>query len=408
MVQRYPEYRTFLPVKIINDPIHGFIPVRFPRVLRAIEHPFIQRLRRLSQLGLAQLVYPNATHTRFAHALGTLYLMDTALQTLSGKGRIALRPETHEAALLAALLHDIGHGPFSHSLEGMLLPYPHETLTHALLDLLEADLGDLSETRHILKRQHPEAYLCELIEGPLDVDRLDYLVRDSFFTGVQEGIVGTERLIYTLTITPDGHLAIEEKGLASVEKFILARRFMYWQVYLHKTVLAAETLLKRWFDLWQEIAGPLFPTEATTLTAETLRAFLQLDDMQVWAWIHTGAQHLHLPLRLLSRALLNRVLFKIHWGTPLPETYSQWEAQLPAALRPYAQSFWVEGRAYSATYEPSPAHEIQIFTKAGETIPLSELTPWLLAAGPIERTYWGYLSAASLESLLQSSETLPG
>ena len=395
-------------MKIINDPIHGFIPVRFPRVLSAIGHPFVQRLRRLSQLGLAQLVYPNATHTRFAHALGTMYLMDTALQTLSGKGRIALRPETHEAALLAALLHDIGHGPFSHSLEGVLLPYPHETLTHALLDLLEADLGDLSETRLILKGQHPEAYLCELIEGPLDVDRLDYLVRDSFFTGVQEGIVGTERLIYTLTITPDGHLAIEEKGLASVEKFILARRFMYWQVYLHKTVLAAETLLKRWFSLWQETERTFLPMEAATLSAEMLRAFLQVDDMQVWGWIHTGVQHAHLPLRLLARALLNRVLFKIHWGMPSPEAYYEWEGQLPPAFRPYARNFWVEGRAYSATYEPSPAHEIHIFTKTGVIIPLSELTPWLLAAGPIEKAYWGYLSAASLESLLQSSETLPG
>jgi len=377
-------------------------------VLKVIGHPIVQRLRRLSQLGLAQLVYPNATHTRFAHALGTMYLMDTALQILAGKGRIALRPETHEAALLAALLHDIGHGPFSHSLEGMLLPYSHETLTQALLDLLEKDVGDLRETRLILKGEHPEAYLCELIEGPLDVDRLDYLVRDSFFTGVQEGIVGTERLIYTLTITPDGHLAIEEKGLASVEKFILARRFMYWQVYLHKTVLAAEALLKRWFDVWQEIKGPLFLKEAATLSEQTLQTFLRIDDMQVWAWIHAGTHHPDLPLRLLSRALLNRFLFKIHWGTPPPQAYQEWKAQLPSALRPYAQRFWVEGRAYSPTYEPGPAYEIHISTKEGEVVPLSELAPWLLAAGPIEKTYWGYLSAASLESLLQSSETLPG
>ncbi len=232
-------------MKIINDPIHGFIRVRFPRVLQAIAHPWVQRLRRLSQLGLAQMVYPNATHTRFAHALGAMHLMDTALQSLAAKGVIQLSEKTFEAALLAALLHDIGHGPFSHSLEGSILPYPHETITYALLELIEVDLGNLSETRAILQGQHPLPYLCELIQSPLDVDRLDYLVRDSFFTGVQEGIVGTERLIHTLTVTPDNHLAIEEKGLASVEKFILARRFMYWQVYLHKTVLAAEILLQK-------------------------------------------------------------------------------------------------------------------------------------------------------------------
>jgi uncharacterized protein len=393
-------------VKIINDPIHGFIRVRFPRVLRAIAHPWVQRLRRLSQLGLAQMVYPNATHTRFAHALGAMHLMDTALQSLVAKGVIQLSEKTFEAALLAALLHDIGHGPFSHSLEGSILPYPHETITYALIDLLEVDLGDLSETRAILQGQHPLPYLCELIQSPLDVDRLDYLVRDSFFTGVQEGIVGTERLIHTLTITPDNHLAIEEKGLASVEKFILARRFMYWQVYLHKTVLAAEILLQKWYTLWVAQEGPLLLLDSLSENAppskELLMAFMELDDTTLWALIRAGAQHKHLPLRLLSKALLQRVLFKIHWGHPSPQDYHSWEAQIPSLLRPEAKNFWVEGKAYSSTYEPSPAHEIRLFTKKGEVLLLSEVAPWLVAAGPIEKTYWGYLSAASLESLLQS------
>jgi len=394
-------------VKIINDPIHGFIRVRFPRVLAAIEHPLVQRLRRLSQLGLAQMVYPNATHTRFAHALGAMHLMDTALQTLSEKGAIRLSRETHEAALLAALLHDIGHGPFSHSLEGLIIPFSHETITYALLGLLEADLGDLSETRAILQGHHPLPYLCELIQGPLDVDRLDYLVRDSFFTGVQEGIIGTERLIYTLTVTPDGHLAVEEKGLASVEKFILARRFMYWQVYLHKTVIAAENLLRRWLAHWQAYRGPLL-NSGPSLSREVLWDFIRLDDMQLWAWIHEGSRDPSLLLRILSLALLRRVLFKIQWGVPSQDDYQSWAAQLPAHLRSEAETFWIEGRAYSATYEPSPAHEIRIFTKQRKVFLLSEVAPWLVSAGPIEKWYWGFFSAASLESLLQSSETLPG
>ncbi len=394
-------------MKIINDPIHGFIRVHFPRVLAAIEHPLVQRLRRLSQLGLAQMVYPNATHTRFAHALGAMHLMDTALQTLSEKGAILLSRETHEAALLAALLHDIGHGPFSHTLEGLLLPFPHEAITYALVSLLEADLGDLSETRAILQGHHPQPYLCELIQGPLDVDRLDYLVRDSFFTGVQEGIVGTERLIYTLTVTPDGHLAIEEKGLASVEKFILARRFMYWQVYLHKTVIAAENLLRRWLAHWQAYRGPLL-SAGPSLSKEVLSDFIRLDDMQLWAWIHEGSRAHLLPLRMLSLALLQRILFKVQWGSPSEEDYRSWKAQLPARLRSEAETFWIKGRAYSATYEPSPAHEIRIFTKQRKVFLLSEVAPWLVSAGPIEKQYWGFFSVASLESLLQSIETPPG
>ncbi len=391
-------------MKIINDPLHGFLRLQSKRALQAVDHPFVQRLRRISQLGLAQMVYPNATHTRFAHALGVMHLMDEALQTLTLKQLIHLSEETYEAALLAALLHDIGHGPFSHSLEGRILAASHEAVGQALIALLERELGDLSETKAILSGTHPQLYLCQLLQGPLDVDRLDYLVRDSFFTGVQEGIVGTERLIYTLAVTSDGRLAVEEKGLASAEKLLLARRFMYWQVYLHKAVIGAERLLQQWWDLAQrhEVFPELCPPESeAVLTPENLAFFMGLDEMRLWSFIQRGTAIPLRPLQVLSQALLHRRLYKVTWGFPETTLQSHWESHLPAALRPYAAYFWIEGEAHSTPYEPEPATEVQILSKQGTLHPLSELAPWLTSAGPVEKPYWGFLSAASLEWLLQ-------
>ncbi|GIV25394.1 MAG: hypothetical protein KatS3mg026_1086 [Bacteroidia bacterium] len=185
--------------RIVNDPVHGFIRLPEGRIMQALEHPYVQRLRRLSQLGLAQFVYPGATHTRFNHTLGVLHLAQEALMTLQTKG-FSLPSETQEATLLAALLHDIGHGPFSHTLEGQILARSHEEIGYLILEKLEKDLGSLEEVRALWQGKHPQTFLCELIAGPLDVDRLDYLTRDSFFTGVQEGMVGTERLVYTMTV----------------------------------------------------------------------------------------------------------------------------------------------------------------------------------------------------------------
>lgn len=394
-------------MKLINDPIHGFIRLDSERVLAAIAHPIFQRLRRISQLGLAQMVYPNATHTRFAHALGVMHLMSEALQTLSQKVNLDLSPQTREAALLAALLHDIGHAPFSHSLEGLILPYTHEVIGLALLSCLEHDLGDLTEVRALLTGSHPKTFLCQLLQGPLDVDRLDYLVRDSFFTGVQEGIVGTQRIIYTLTCTQDDQLAVEEKGLASVEKFLLARQFMYWQVYLHKTVLASEIMLQRWWEHFRQeemgkaslekLSGATHPS----LTPAALEAFLAIDEPQIWTWIRLSAQEASGATRLLAKGLLERKLYKIQWGKPPNRARLQWERSLPATMRRFADVLWVEGVAQSKTYEPHNDTEIYISTKTQDLTKLSEMAPWLLIAGANERPYWGYLSADAFESTQQ-------
>ncbi|RMF47432.1 MAG: HD domain-containing protein, partial [Bacteroidetes bacterium] len=377
-----------------NDPVHGFIRLPEGRVMQALEHPYVQRLRRISQLGLAQFVYPGATHTRFNHALGVLHLAQEALLTLQTKG-LTLPSETQEATLLAALLHDIGHGPFSHTLEGQILPLSHEEIGYLLLQKLEKDLGSLQEVQALWQGTHPQAFLCELIAGQLDVDRLDYLTRDSFFTGVQEGMVGTERLVYTMTVA-EGRLVIEEKGLNSVEKFIVTRRFMYWQVYLHKAVLSAEQLLRRWWQAWQHCTG--------NPSLCTVEEFLKVDEAQVWSWIHQGAESTFPPLRALSRALLWRVLYKVRFVSPeeAPFLREAWEAHLPAAARTWKGWFWTEGQAENTAYWPEGTGEIPLLGKDGCIRPLSEVAPWLKGlSGPTKRFFAGGIPAASLESLLR-------
>lgn len=385
-----------LPVaKIVNDPVHGFIRLPAGRVLQALNHPIVQRLRRLSQLGLAQFVYPGATHTRFLHALGVLHLAQEALTSLAGKG-VTISAETWEAVLLAAFLHDIGHGPFSHSLEGQLLPYTHETIGLQLLELLERDLGDLSEVRALWQGTHPRSFLSELIAGQIDVDRLDYLVRDSFFTGVQEGLVGTERLIYTMAVA-ENRLVIEEKGLTSVEKFIVTRRFMYWQVYLHKAVLGAEWLLRRWWAAFAQ--SEEHPRNYSTDTG--LDRFLSLDEAAIWGWIHWGTGAAFPPLRVLSRALLERQLYKIRYTPPeeAPFLREVWRKRLPSPHQTWQEWFWVEGWAENEAYQPGQEENILILTKGGQVRALQELSPWLHElAGPTRRFFAGGLPVAWLES----------
>ncbi|MFM7767236.1 MAG: HD domain-containing protein, partial [Bacteroidota bacterium] len=220
--------------KIIHDPVSGFITIPFDTVQRIIDHPWFQRLTRIRQLGLTSLVYPGALHTRFHHALGAMYLMTTAIDTLRSKGH-EITEEEAEAATIAILLHDIGHGPFSHALENLLVHVDHEYLSDLFMQRLNQEFqGKLTEAIRIFNDEHPKRFLHQLVSSQLDVDRLDYLNRDSFFTGVSEGVISSERIIKMLVVV-EGNLVVEEKGLYSVEKFIIARRLMYWQVYLHKT-----------------------------------------------------------------------------------------------------------------------------------------------------------------------------
>lgn len=314
--------------KIFNDPVYGFITIPTDFIFRVIEHPYFQRLRRIRQLGLAELVYPGAVHSRFQHALGAMHLMNEALLSLENKG-VVISAEEKEATLLAILLHDVGHGPFSHVLEHALFyKVPHETISELLIRKLNILYdGHLSLAISIFNGTYHRAFFHQLVSGQLDMDRLDYLNRDSFFTAVAEGKIGAERIIKMLNVHED-QLVVEEKGLMSVENFLVARQHMYWQVYLHKTAICAETILLKIFervkDLSEaggtEIPMPLvlrkFLEEKITLDRineepEILEMFVSLDDMDIWSAVKLWANHSDRILSVLSRSLLNRNLFKI-------------------------------------------------------------------------------------------------
>jgi HD superfamily phosphohydrolase len=240
--------------KIINDPVYGFIGIPGDFVFDIIEHPWFQRLRNIKQLGLTSFVYPGANHSRFQHAIGALYLMEMAIATLRSKG-VQITDEEEEATYIAIVLHDIGHGPFSHALESSIIEgISHEDISLLLMKKLSEESGGKIEMAiEIFLGKYPKNFLHELISGQMDMDRLDYLRRDSFFTGVIEGSVGSERIIRMLNVS-EGHLVVDEKGIYSLEKFLIARRLMYWQVYMHKTVLSAESLLVRLLMRARELA----------------------------------------------------------------------------------------------------------------------------------------------------------
>jgi uncharacterized protein len=311
--------------KIINDPVHGFITVSGGIVFDILDSAWFQRLRRIKQLGLTHLVYPGALHTRFHHALGAMHLMQEAIETLRSKGH-TITPDEEEGALFAILLHDMGHGPFSHALEYTLVQgVSHEAISLFFMERLnEKHHGALDIAIEIFRGTYPKAFLHQLVSGQLDVDRLDYLKRDSFFTGVSEGVIGTERIIKMLDVVDD-QLVIEQKGIYSVEKFLLARRLMYWQVYLHKTVLAAESMLIQILRRARELAGSggeLFATPPLSkflkgemdgkalADPEVLECFARLDDFDLITSVKTWAEHSDLVLSTLAKMLISRSLFR--------------------------------------------------------------------------------------------------
>lgn len=275
--------------KIINDPVYdGFLSIDDPVILQVIEHPFFQRQRRIKQLGLTYLVYPGAMHTRFSHMLGALNLMGRALEVLRQKG-VAINDEECRGAKLAILLHDIGHGPFSHTSEKVLVDVPHEDITLLMMQRINSEMhGALDMAIDIFANRYPKHFLHQLVSSQLDMDRLDYLGRDSYFTGVSEGIVGTDRIISMLNVHND-ELVVDEKGIYSIEKFIISRRLMYWQVYMHKTVIAADQLLLNILRRARELDSTVFCFDPTV--PDFIDRFAEVDDDDVMVaikhWQHS-------------------------------------------------------------------------------------------------------------------------
>ncbi len=313
--------------KILNDPVYGFVTLKDEFILDIIDHPWFQRLRRISQLGLSHLVYPGAVHNRFHHAIGAMNLMQEALEVLKQKG-IVITADEELGAILAILLHDVGHGPFSHALEHSIVNgISHEELTLLIMKKLNQEFnGKLDLAIEIFSDTYSKRFLHQLVSSQLDMDRLDYLSRDSFYTGVSEGIVGTKRIIKMLDVAND-RIVVEEKGIYSIEKYIVARRLMYWQVYLHKTVLSAEfmlvNILKRAKELVQggaeifstpslkEFLNANFTMEDLREAPEVLSKFCFLDDYDVIASMKEWQHDPDRVLSYLSKSLLNRNLFKI-------------------------------------------------------------------------------------------------
>ncbi len=312
-------------LKILNDPIYGFITIPNSLIFDLIEHKYFQRLRRITQMGLSYLVYPGAHHTRFQHAIGCMHLMQKAVNVLRFKG-VAITENEENALYIAILLHDIGHGPFSHAMEHSIVNgIAHEHISMLFMERLNEEFnGNLTLAIEIFKGEYPRKFMCQLISSQLDMDRADYLKRDSFYTGVAEGNINSERLITMLNVKDDA-LVIEDKGIYSVEKFLVARRLMYWQVYLHKTSLVAEQLIIRVLKRAKELtkngvelpaSEPLsfFLKNEITLNnfdADSLDIFSKLDDYDIVSAMKSWQFHKDFVLKNLCEMILNRSLLKI-------------------------------------------------------------------------------------------------
>jgi len=375
-------------LKIINDPVYGFIKLPFELVYDLIHEPEFQRLRRIKQLGLTHYVYPGAMHTRFHHALGALHLMGLAVQSLRDKG-IDISDEESEGVKLAILLHDIGHGPYSHALEGTLAKVHHETLSSAFMDLFnQRHGGALDVAISIFNGSYQKKFLHELVSSQLDMDRMDYLKRDSFFTGVIEGAIGHDRIINMLTVRDD-HLVVEEKGIYSVEKFLVARRLMYWQAYLHKTVLVAEQMLIQVMRRARYLLGKGFELQVPAglkwfLSAEVDGEFLEksgeevlvrfgkLDDIDVQFAIKNFTNCGDEVLEILSRGLLNRKLFRVHiQDVPVSSDFIE-KVRQSIDFKPEDKDFLVfTGSETNMAYQ-SDRDEIGILSKNGIVSRFSE------------------------------------
>lgn len=387
--------------KIINDPVYGFITIDDELINDIIAHPYYQRLRRIHQMAMAHLVYPGAVHTRLHHSLGAYHLMRCALQELISKG-IEISPEEQQASKIAILLHDIGHGPFSHALEQVLAEgMHHEEISKLLiLELNKQFGGRLQMAIDIFTDKYPKKFLHQLVSGQLDVDRMDYLTRDSFFTGVNEGVIAYDRILKMLTVH-NGELMVEEKGIYSIEKFLVARRLMYWQVYLHKTVLSAEQMLqhiiKRAKFVSAQCQEPLNRFIHDSASA-SLKQFCDIDDCDVMMAIKNWCSHEDKVLSMLSQGIIDRKLLKVKYF-PEPVDQGLLDEKIQDACTRFGltkdDAKWLvfTGQASSRTYNFEDEH-IYILFKDGNIKDISEVDNALInenLRGKIKKYYICYL-----------------
>ena len=392
--------------KILNDPVYGFISIPYGILFDLVEHPYFQRLRNIKQVSLTHYVYPGALHTRFHHALGALHLMQQAVTSLKAKG-VKINKREAEAVMIAILLHDIGHGPFSHTLERTLIDVHHEELSLLFMQRLNDEFrGKLDLAIKVFRGKYKKHFLHQLVSGQLDMDRLDYLNRDSYFTGVAEGVIGYDRIIKMLNVIDD-RLVVEQKGIYSVERFLTSRRIMYWQVYLHKTVVAAEQMLRLALQRAHELSDVgQIPWAPPTLEYflrhrvgredfrarrnELLDCFAALDDTDISTAVKAWQQHPDPLLSYLSYGLINRRLFRLEFSNePFAEDYvanvRQSLADDPRLPRGAAEQLVIQGRETNSAYTLSEK-EIMVCTKGDTVVPMSSVSDF----GITPRTFTKY------------------
>lgn len=377
--------------KIINDPVYGFITIPGELLFDIISHPWFQRLRHIKQLGLTDLVYPGAQHTRFQHALGAMHLMTRVLDNLRNKG-VEISDEEYEGAVIAVLLHDIGHGPLSHTLEHTLLHgIKHESLSYLFMQRLNKEFnGALAVSLKIFQNTYKRKFFHQLVSSQLDIDRLDYLKRDCFFAGVMEGTIGVDRIISMLSVYND-QLVVEEKGILSIENFLNARRLMYWQVYLHKTTVSAERMMVNVIRRAEHLvkSGENLPASESLLTflrhaytlenfkdkADVLNAYGLLDDNDIWGAIKFWRSHPDFILSTLCKLLTERKLFQIRLGTEAIrkeeiERIREKVTQTFGILRSESSYFFSYGSVSNEAY--AEGQKINILMKSGELVDLAQ------------------------------------
>ena len=398
--------------KIINDPVYGFITIDHPLILDIIAHPYYQRLRRIYQMAFAHLVYPGAVHSRLHHSLGAYNLMCNALSELKSKG-VEILPHEELGAKVAILLHDVGHGPYSHTLEKELISdVHHEAISLLIMQGLNKEFnGQLQIAIDIFTNKYHKKFLYQLIAGQVDVDRMDYLTRDSFFTGVSEGVIGYDRIIKMLTVH-NGQLMVEEKAIYSIEKFLVSRRLMYWQVYLHKTVLSAEMMLVKIIQRAKELIERGIKAEAATSalnyflqnppvdhkTEEHLDTFCSLDDFDVMATVKNWMDHPDKILSILCRGLVDRKLYKVKLqANAFDDSFvNEKKKELMkrfAISNEEADYFVFTGEAINTTYNPED-ERINILFKDGSIKDISKVDNALIhqhLSSPVKKQYICYL-----------------